>query len=61
MTLTGRIGNCTWEVFPNTDGDVGGFFSYVENQTHYLGGDLHKTRAEAVAHAKKLAKERGDG
>jgi hypothetical protein len=45
----------TWEVFPNTDADVGGWYSYVADQQHYLGGDWHRTKAEAIKHARKVA------
>lgn len=45
-----------WEVFPNSDGDVGGWFSYVENATHYLGGDLHPTKVKAEQHAREIVR-----
>lgn len=44
-----------WDVFPNPDGDVGGWYSYAENETHYIGGSWHKTRKEAEAYAHHLA------
>jgi hypothetical protein len=48
-------GKARWEVFPNTDADVGGGFSYVEDDAHYLGGDWHRTKAEAEAHGREIA------
>ena len=50
--MTRRI---KWEVFPNSDGDEGGWFSYVESETAYVGGALHRTKKEAEAHARALA------
>lgn len=46
-----------WEVFPNPDQDRGGWYSYVEGGGFYLGGDWHPTKADAKAHARKLAAE----
>ena len=55
MTDNKATGKARWEVFRNTDADVGGWFSYVEDDAHYLGGDLHPTKAEAEAHGRKIA------
>jgi hypothetical protein len=55
-TTGGTIGVCRWQVFENPDGDEGGWLSYVDDGTHYLGGDLHRTKAKAVAHAHQIAK-----
>jgi hypothetical protein len=49
------VGKARWEVFANTDADVGGWYSYVEDDLHYLGGDLHKTKAKAEEHGRKIA------
>ena len=44
-----------WEAFPNPG--EGGWFSYVEDAKYYLGGALFETEAEAIADAKRIAKE----
>lgn len=46
----------TWEVFPNTDADRGGWYSYVADGVQYLGGDWHSTQEEARRHARRLAR-----
>lgn len=55
MTAEQRDTPIRWEVFANPDADTGGWYSHVEDGQHYLGGDLHRTKAEAVAHAKQIA------
>lgn len=52
-----------WEVFPGLSRGMSGrmgWFSYVEDDQHYLGGDWHATQAEAEAYAQKVAKEAQD-
>jgi hypothetical protein len=46
-------GKARWEVFP--DPASGGWYSYVEDDAYYLGGDLHPTKAKAEAHGRKIA------
>ena len=55
QATTGTVGVCRWHVFENPDGDVGGWLSYADNGTDYLGGDLHRTKAQAMAHARQIA------
>ena len=46
-----------WQVFENTDGDIGGWFSYVEGGGFYLGGELFPTKREAEADARIRARD----
>jgi hypothetical protein len=50
-----------WEVFENPDADMGGWISYIENDTNYLGGEWHASKAAAEAYAQKVAAEYNNG
>ena len=49
-----------WEVFENP-GKPGEWISYIENDTNYLGGERHRTKAVAEAYGRKIAAEYNDG
>jgi hypothetical protein len=49
-----------WEVFENP-GEAGEWLSYIENDTNYLGGERHSTKAAAEAYGRKIAAEYNDG
>ncbi len=44
-----------WEVFPNSDEDVGGWYSIIESVKFYLGGEWHPTKKEAEKYAREFA------
>jgi hypothetical protein len=52
-TIKTAVKPARYDVFRNSDGDVGGWYSYAEGNGCYLGGELFRTRAEAVADGKR--------
>ncbi len=52
-TIKTAVKPARYDVFRNSDGDVGGWYSYAEGSGCYLGGELFRTRAEAVADGKR--------